>query len=29
LLADDGKDALVAWRLRDGGEYAVECLGDD
>jgi hypothetical protein len=28
LLADDGKNAVVAGRLRDGGEHAVECLGD-
>ena len=29
LLADDGKDALIASRFLDGGEYAVECLSDD
>ena len=29
LLADDGEDALVAGRFRDGGEYVVECLGHD
>ncbi len=29
LPADGGKNALIAGRLRDGGEYAVECLSDD
>jgi hypothetical protein len=29
LLADDGKDALIADRFRDGGEYAVERLCDN
>jgi hypothetical protein len=29
LLTDDGEDALIAGRFRDGGEYAVECLSDD
>jgi hypothetical protein len=29
LLADDREDALVAGRYRDGGEHAVEGLGDD
>jgi hypothetical protein len=29
LLADDGEDALIASRFRDGGEYAVECVSHD
>jgi hypothetical protein len=29
LLADDGKDALIASRFGDSGEYAVECLSYD
>ena len=29
LLADDGENALITGRFRDGGEHAVECLGYD
>ena len=29
LPLDDSENALIAGRFRDGGEYAVECLGYD
>jgi hypothetical protein len=28
LLSDGGKNALIAGRFRDGGEYAVEYVSD-